>query len=112
MTRRKRKPKGRPQHPKGMPNRAMSTKVGHQLRTTALLESDAVLDPELPKLPTLEELERIVDAQTELVEGEAALRAAVHEAKAAGHTWRSIGNALGVSAQAAHKRYHLDAGHS
>ena len=41
------------------------------------------------------------------VEG-AALRAAVHEARAVGHTWTSIGEALGISGPAAFERFGLE----
>lgn len=50
-------------------------------------------------------MDQIVEAQAELERAKQNLRLAVHEARAAGRTWADIGRTLGMTRQAAFKRF-------
>lgn len=50
-------------------------------------------------------LERIARAQWAMRVLDDDMRAAVREARAAGDSWATVGNALGMSRQAAHERF-------
>ena len=53
-------------------------------------------------------MRRIIAAKQGVEEAEAALRAAVDAARAAGDTWAAIGVALGITRQAAFQRFGHD----
>lgn len=53
---------------------------------------------------------RIVAAQAELERAQAGLREAVAQTRVAGYSWAVVGAALGISRQAAHKRFVASAG--
>lgn len=50
-------------------------------------------------------LDAVTDAQRHAQRADEALRAAVEDARAAGHTWQEIGDVLGTSRQAAFQRF-------
>ncbi|HWE91864.1 MAG TPA: hypothetical protein VG317_20550 [Pseudonocardiaceae bacterium] len=50
-------------------------------------------------------LDRVAAAREQASVAEAALRAAVARARAAGHTWQRIGTVLGTTRQAAFERF-------
>lgn len=56
----------------------------------------------LPTIGTLDAIEAAVEVTSQ---ADQRLRNAVAAARADGHTWRSIGSTLGVTSQAAHRRF-------
>jgi hypothetical protein len=95
MSRGKRASSGRPQHPKGLPATIPNRHVEH-----AVIRRGSVVE-----LPAADTLQGIVDAATEIDAATEALGESVAVARADGHTWGSIGQALGTTAQSAHKRF-------
>jgi hypothetical protein len=96
MSRRRRPASGRPQHPKGLPSAAMSTKAA---------QHPVVRVPTIASVPSVDTLRSVLSASAGIEEAYDDLSAAVARARDDGHTWSVIGQALGVSAQTAHKRF-------
>lgn len=62
-------------------------------------------DPGLAKYPVVTTLWELQDAQKAVDDSRERLIAAVAAARAEGHSWTDVGNAIGVSRQAARQRF-------
>lgn len=107
MGRRSRKSGGRPQHPKGLPNSAMSSKAAQHPQALPVTGANRKLVP-VPSVSMLAAVKAAADGVD--LAGDH-LAASVAAARNDGHTWRAIGAALGVSAQSAHRRFGPSKGH-
>jgi hypothetical protein len=81
----------------------MSSKAAQHPKSVGQFPTEP--DPALPHLPSRFSLEVIQDAAAGTSTADELLHDAVAAARADGHTWRTIGQVLGVSSQAAHKRF-------
>lgn len=78
------------------------------MKTTNMNEIEEVLDDLDPATSTARDathFRRIIAAKENVSRAEQELRDAVQAARAAGDSWFAIGMALGVTKQAAHKRF-------
>jgi hypothetical protein len=67
------------------------------------------LDPATTAAEDPRELRRVGLAKRDIAAAEEELRHAVHDARAAGHSWSAIGRTLGVTKQAAQERFRAPA---
>ncbi|MDU0347642.1 hypothetical protein [Actinomyces sp. MRS3W] len=84
--------------------------MSQQTTTTAGLPDTGLdaLDPAIAQSRDATHFRRIIAAKKQVLDAEQNLSRAVADARAAGESWTVIGAALGVTKQAAHKRF----GHS
>jgi hypothetical protein len=101
MGRRSRKPAGRPQHPKGLPNAAMSSKAAQHPQAPASPATGRKVVP----VPSSSMLAAVKAAADGVDSAGDRLSATVAAARIDGHTWRAIGAALGMSPQSAHRKF-------